>query len=107
MKRRGRVARGYTMATSAENERRSGATIERHVQTIMITLITGALFFAANYFYTDNKGKAVQQTQLEVLTSQVIEMRADLKSLQANYVKHSDFKDLESRVRVMELRPSK
>lgn len=78
------------------------ASIERHIQTIMITVITAALMFAANYFYNDNRQKAVAQTQLEVLTSQVIEMRADLRSLQNNYVKREDWKELELRLRDVE-----
>lgn len=76
--------------------------MERHVQTILISLITGAILFAANYFYNDNRSKAVQQTQLEVLTAQVIEMRADLRSMQNTYVKRDEYRDLETRVRSIE-----
>lgn len=83
-------------------DRRNAANVERHIQTILISVITGALMFAANYFYSDNKSKAVQQTQLEVLTTQVIEMRSDLRALQTNYVKRDELKDLELRVRVLE-----
>jgi hypothetical protein len=84
-------------------ERRSSANLERHIQTILISAITGALMFAANYIYSDNRSKAVAQTQLEVLTGQVIEMRADLRALQTNYVKREEYKDLEARVRALEL----
>ena len=52
--------------------------MERHIQTILIALITGAIIFAANYIYSDNSQKASQATQLELLTSQVIELRADV-----------------------------
>ena len=83
-------------------ERRSAANMERHVHTILISLITGAILFAANYFYNDNRSKAVQQTQLEVLTAQVIEMRADLRSMQNTYVKREEYRDLETRVRSIE-----
>jgi Tfp pilus assembly protein PilN len=89
-------------SASDARERRSSANMERHIQTILISVITGALMFAANYFYSDNKSNAVQQTQLQVLTTQVIEMRADLRAMQNNYVKSDDFKDLESRVRAIE-----
>jgi Tfp pilus assembly protein PilN len=97
-----------TAMSQAENshtpERRSSANMERHIQTIMISVITGALMFAANYFYNDNRSKAVQQSQLEVLTGQVIEMRADLRSLQNSYVKREEYKELETRVRHLEAR---
>ena len=79
-------------------------SVERHVQTILITVTTAALMFAANYFYNDNRQKAVAQTQLEVLTGQVIEMRADLRALQVNYVKREDWKELELRLRDIERR---
>ncbi len=77
--------------------------MERHLQTILISFITGSILFAANYFYTDNRGKAVQQTQLEVLTAQVMEMRADLRALQANYAKTTEVEKLEARVRALEM----
>lgn len=89
--------------TDSGKERRSSANLERHIQTILISAITGALMFAANYIYSDNRSKAVAQTQLEVLTGQVIEMRADLRALQTNYVKREEYKDLEARVRALEL----
>lgn len=80
------------------------SAIERHIQTILITVITAALIFAANYFYSDNRQKAVAQTQLEVLTAQVIEMRADLRALQNNYMKREDYKELDLRLRDIERR---
>ena len=95
------------MAQESESVARS-TKFEMHVQTILISIITvvitGALMFSANYFYTDNQSKAVQKTQLEMLTGQVIEMRADLRSLQTNYVKREEYKELELRMRDMERR---
>lgn len=88
-------------------DRRSSANMERHIQTIMISVITGALLFAANYFYEGNRSRAVQQTQLEVLTTQVIEMRADLRAMQTNYVRRDEFKELEGRIRDLELNLSR
>lgn len=87
---------------SESHERRSHVTLERHIQTILISVCTGALFFAANYIYTGNEAKAVQKTQLEALTTQVIEMRADLKALQNNYVRKEEFREMEIRVRQLE-----
>lgn len=84
------------------HERRSHVTLERHIQTILISVCTGALFFAANYVYTDNQSKAVQKTQLEALTVQVIEMRSDLKALQVNYARRDELKELELRIRQIE-----
>lgn len=91
----------------SNGDRRSTGAVERHIQTILIAVVTGAIMYSASYIYNDNRGAAVQQTQLEVLTAQVIEMRADLKALQFNYVKHTDFKDLETRVRALEQQRNK
>ena len=73
---------------SSIGERRYVGNMERHVQTILISIITGSIVFAANYVYSDSRDKAVQQTQLQVLTSQVIDQ----------------VKDLEQRVRALEVK---
>lgn len=85
-------------------ERRKVGTIERHVQTILISIITGAILFVANYVFNDSKEKAVQGTQLEVLTRQVIEMRADIRSLQTDYASRTEVRALDERVRKLENR---
>lgn len=72
--------------------------LENHIQTILISIITAALVFAATYFYNDNKDKALNKSQLEVLTVQVFEMRADVKSLQLNVVRPDEVRDLQRRV---------
>lgn len=77
---------------------------EQHLQTVLISVITGALVFAANYFYTDNREKAGTKTQLDILTNQVVEMRADIRALRDTYVKRDELKELEQRVRDIEMR---
>jgi len=72
--------------------------LETHIQTILISIITAALVFAATYFYNDNKDKALSKSQLEVLTVQVFEMRADIKSLQLNVVRPDEVRDIQRRV---------
>lgn len=79
-----------------------GLNLERHIQTILIAIITGAILFAANYFYNDNRDKALSQSQLEVLIVQVAEMRNDLKALQTNYVRPSEMVDVQSRLLELE-----
>lgn len=79
-------------------ERKPAVNFERHVQTILISIVTGGLIFAITYFYNDNKDKAVSKSQLEVLTVQVFEMRADVKSLQLNVVRPDEVRDLQRRV---------
>lgn len=95
------------MAEKNEGElidRRSAANMERHVQTILISIITGAIFFAGSYFFTDTDAKATQRTQLATLTTQVIELRADIRAMQNSYVQKADFVELEIRLRRAEER---
>lgn len=88
----------------AESERRSSVNMERHLQTVLISIITGAIVFAANYIYNDNKLKGVQQTQLEVLTTQVIELRADVRAMQNGFVRRDELDELKDRVKDLERR---
>jgi len=83
---------------TSESQTMSPGVMERHIQTILISIVTGSLIFAATYFYTDNKDKALAKSQLEVLTVQVLEMRADVKSLQLNVVRPDELRDLQRRV---------
>lgn len=85
-----------------DSDRRKAGRFEQHVQTVMISIVTGAIVFAAQYVYSDSREKAVLQTQLEVLTAQVIEMRSDLRALQSAYATKTDVKELELRIRQLE-----
>lgn len=98
------------MTTSeAVNQGPPAGTMERHIQTILISIVTGALIFAVGYFYTDNKDKALAKSQLDVLTTQVFEMRADVKSLQLNVIRPDEVRDLQRRVLELErsMRPQR
>lgn len=86
--------------TSEVPDRR--ASIERHLQSIMLAVVTAAIFFAAKYIYDDNRAKALAQLQLELLTTQVIELRTEVRALQGNYIRRDDFRELEQRVRQLE-----
>lgn len=79
-------------------ERRAAANLERHIQTIMIALIVGGLTFAASYFYSDNREKGESRAQIQILTTQVIELRADVKAMQSGFARRDEFDKLESRV---------
>jgi|GEM_PF-6196964 len=83
-------------------ERRNGANIERHIQTILISVVTGSIIFAATYFFNDKSDKAVLVQQIATLTNHVMELRADIKAMQSNYVTKDEFKDHEQRLRLLE-----
>jgi hypothetical protein len=83
-------------------DRSTAGTMERHLQTILITFITGSVIFAANYFFTDKESKAVLLTNLTHLTSQVHEMRSDIRTMRAEQASKAQVDDIESRLRALE-----
>lgn len=87
-----------------ENEDRRNITgnMERHLQTILVTFTAGAVMFAANYFFTDKESKAVLLTNLTNLTSQVAEIRGDIRVMRAEQAKQAQVDDLEQRIRALE-----
>lgn len=89
--------------TEPKDPSKSGV-IERHIQTILISIVTAALLFAANYIYSDNKDKAIVKSQLEMLTVQVLEMRSDVKLIQSSVVRRDELSDVQHRILDLERR---
>lgn len=87
--------------STKQNESRFVA-FERHLQTVLVTFMAGAVMFAANYFFSDTSSKATSKVQLEMLTSQVVQLRVDIKALEVSYVRRDDFSRQEDRVRQLE-----
>ncbi len=83
-------------------DRRMLSNLERHFTTFLVTIITGAILFSANYLFTDNRDKALSSSKLETLTNQVIELRADIKAMQSNYIRREEFQRQEERIRELE-----
>lgn len=76
--------------------------MERHIQTIMIALITGSIVFAGSYFFNDKGEKAVLVTQLTQLSAQLQELRGDIRNIQNQLVPKEQYNDHESRIRLLE-----
>lgn len=76
--------------------------MERHVQTILVAMITGALMFLAGYVWTDNTNKTATKFQLEALTTQVSELRTEVRDIRQNFVRRDEFADHELRIRKLE-----
>ena len=74
----------------------------KHIQTILVTIVTGGILFAASYIYNDAQSKATQTAQLNVVVSQIIEMRAEIRNLQTTHATKTDLKELEIRLRALE-----
>jgi hypothetical protein len=83
-------------------ERRGLGNMERHLQTILITFITGSIVFAANYFFTDKESKAVLLTNMNHITAQVAEIRADIRTMRQEQASKAKVDELEARLRAVE-----
>ena len=89
------------MADEGEDRRATG-TLERHVQTILISVVTGAIVFSASYFFNDKSEKAVLTTQMAALNQQVSELRGEVRAMQANFATKDNLIDHEARIRALE-----
>jgi Tfp pilus assembly protein PilN len=90
------------MTNSDPNTDRRSGTLERHIQTILISVVVGVLAFAGNYFFSDKADKAVLTAQLSALTQQVAEMRGEVRSIQSNFASKETTADHEARIRASE-----
>ena len=79
------------------------SVLERHFQTIILSLATAAILFTSSFVYTTRSEVSIMQTQITALSTQIIELRADIKSMQTNYVLKDDFRALEAKFREHEL----
>lgn len=77
---------------------------EQHFQSIAITFIVAAVFFAIAYFYNDNKEKGQNEFRIKFVTDQVIDMRSDIRALQNSYARREEVEKLEERLRSVERR---
>lgn len=80
------------------------AGLERHIQTIALFVITSVLAFTANTLWQQRTDNAVVSEQLKTLSQQIVELRADVKAMQGNYVTREDYRDHEGRIRALEMK---
>jgi outer membrane murein-binding lipoprotein Lpp len=78
------------------------AVWEKHFQSIMVTIITGAVLFTANFIYGQNKDQALLAAQVSALSTQISKLEGKLDAMSANYVSRAEFADHESRIRLLE-----
>ena len=82
----------------------SKTAVERHAQTILVALITAGIVFVATRTIQGGEDATELKTQVSYLSLQITELRADVKSMQAGYVRADQFVDLSTRVRAIEER---
>ena len=79
----------------------------QHIQTILISLATAAIVFAATYFFDDKAEKAFLTAQLNTISIQVAELRSDVRGIQSNFATKESHQDHETRIRSLERRVQK
>ena len=76
--------------------------LEKHIQTILISLITGGIVFAFSYLFSDKSDKAVLTTQLQAISVQVAELRTEVRGNQSSFATKENLIDHEARLRILE-----
>lgn len=89
------------MAAEEVTERKS-SLIERHLQSVLLTLITAALLYSGSFVVQAREDAVRTAAQLAALTSEVAGLRSQLGVMQGSYVQRDDWKDHESRLRHLE-----
>lgn len=89
------------MAAEEVTERKS-SLIERHLQSVLLALITAALLYSGSFVVQAREDAVRTSSQLSALTSEVAGLRAQLTVMQGSYVQRDDWKDHESRLRHLE-----
>ena len=86
--------------TLYERERKTG--LERHVQSILLALITAGLIGLGSFVIVSREDAVRSSSKFDALTAEVAALRGQIALLQNNYVARDDFRDHESRLRTLE-----
>lgn len=81
---------------------RKSSLIERHLQSVLLALVTAALLYSGSFVVQAREDAVRTSSQLSALTSEVAGLRAQLAVMQGSYVQRDDFRDHESRLRHLE-----
>lgn len=81
------------------------SAMERHVQTILVSLITAGIVYIVTANITNDRAQAAEKVTLEFISRQLIDLQADVKTIQQNqngYVRQEQYADHEVRLRALE-----
>ena len=81
------------------SQREEKSILERHVQTILLSVITASLLFLAKYIFDDNASRAEQRADLVAMKRSVDNVEQEIKRLTSTYVRREEFIDHEVRIR--------
>jgi hypothetical protein len=88
------------MTERRQSEQKSA--LERHIQTVLVTLITAGIAWIVSDRLTSDKAIQAAALKLEYVSEQIASLRAEIRLLQNNYVRQEQFADHEERMRKLE-----
>jgi sensor domain CHASE-containing protein len=91
---------GSDPAPPPDSAKRS--VIEQHAQSVLLAVITAAVIFSGTFVVQAREDSVRVATQLAAMANEISALRAQLASMQSNYVGRDDFRDHEARLRNLE-----
>lgn len=76
--------------------------LEKHITTIFVAIVCSVISFSATYLFNDKSEKAVLSSQLSTIHTQVTELRAEIKTMRADFATKDVVHDHENRIRSLE-----
>lgn len=86
----------------SESEEKVPSLLEKHVVTILVSLITIGIGYMVSEQVSNTRATEVTKIQMNFLIEQVTQLRSDVRKLELNYVRVEQFIDHETRLRSLE-----
>ena len=83
---------------------RGAGTLEKHVQTILLAVITAGIVGGAAFFIGAREDAVRFGAQISHLAAEVTAMRSEVALMRNSYVNRDEWRDHESRLRALEHR---
>lgn len=87
---------------TGKKEERDAGVLERHAQTILISIITAAILFSASFMYTSNSSVTSMATRVEFMSAAINKLESKIDMMNTNYAKREDLEKMDERVRTLE-----
>lgn len=88
--------------TTSQDEQGRRSIIERHLQSVLLAVITAVLLYMGQFVITSREESVRIATQLAVLTNEVAALRGQLSAMQTSYATREEWRDHETRLRAIE-----
>ena len=90
------------MSSEEGNATKERSGIERHFQSLALTLIAAAVLYMAGFVVEAREEAAANRERLAAISSQMAEVQRQLTAIQGNFVTREEWRDHETRLRALE-----